>query len=51
VYACTHPELEGKSGSYLYDCHVATPYASALKEDNVKQLWVKTEELIKAAKY
>jgi NAD(P)-dependent dehydrogenase (short-subunit alcohol dehydrogenase family) len=56
VFAATAPELEGRGGLYLEDCHVATvndaPNALngvksyALDADNAERLWSVSEKLV-----
>lgn len=56
VYAATAPELEGKGGFYLEDCHIAEvnddPKAAegvmsyALDPEAAKRLWAVSEEII-----
>ena len=56
VYAATAPELEGRGGLYLEDCHVAEvnddPEARqgvrsyALDPEAAKRLWTLSEELV-----
>lgn len=43
VYAATAPELAGKSGAYLIDCHIAEPSAEAQDTELAKRLWATTE--------
>ena len=55
VWAACHPDLEGKGGLYLEDCHIAEP-AEEGKDGGVKdyaidpkladQLWDLSEQLI-----
>jgi NAD(P)-dependent dehydrogenase (short-subunit alcohol dehydrogenase family) len=55
VYAATAPELEGRGGVYLEDCHVAAVDDDNPKEgvrsyavdpENAKKLWAISEELV-----
>jgi NAD(P)-dependent dehydrogenase (short-subunit alcohol dehydrogenase family) len=56
VYAATAPELEGRGGLYLEDCHVAEVdddenasegvRSYALDADNARRLWSISEELV-----
>ena len=56
VYAATAPELEGKGGSYLFDCRIAEVNADpeeidvvrpyAVDADLAKQLWAVSEKLL-----
>jgi NAD(P)-dependent dehydrogenase (short-subunit alcohol dehydrogenase family) len=46
IYAATAPELTGKSGAYLSDCHLATPSRDAQDDVTAKKLWDATEKLI-----
>ncbi|PRW56818.1 short-chain dehydrogenase reductase SDR [Chlorella sorokiniana] len=49
IYAATAPELSGKSGAYLEDCHEAKPWRCARDADMARRLWDKSEELVQAA--
>lgn len=46
VYAAVAPELTGKSGMYLKDCHEARPTRDAQDDVLAKKLWDATEKLI-----
>lgn len=56
VWAATSPELEGKGGHYLEDCHIGEPVggdlggdgyeAYALDEASAERLWAYTEETL-----
>lgn len=55
VWAATAPELEGRGGLYLEDCHVALPAAEtedggyspwALDPDAAERLWAISEDLV-----
>jgi NAD(P)-dependent dehydrogenase (short-subunit alcohol dehydrogenase family) len=57
VWACTAPELEGRGGLYLDDCHVAGPYDDAsqsgyapwaLDAAGAAKLWPLSEKLVGA---
>jgi len=39
VYAASAPELNGKSGEYLSDCHVVPPQREALDDSLVEKVW------------
>jgi NAD(P)-dependent dehydrogenase (short-subunit alcohol dehydrogenase family) len=39
IYAASAPELAGKSGAYLSDCHVVTPREEALNDALVDKVW------------
>ena len=54
-YAATAPELEGKGGVYLEDCHIADvddtdPVCSvrsyAVDPDNAEKLWAISEDIV-----
>lgn len=59
VYAAVAPELEGRGGLYLEDCHVAGPSPSlaspggyapwALDADGAAKLWTLSEKLVGSA--
>jgi NAD(P)-dependent dehydrogenase (short-subunit alcohol dehydrogenase family) len=59
VWACTAPELDGRGGLYLEDCHIAGPttdatptggYAPwALDADGAARLWPLSEKLVGAS--
>jgi hypothetical protein len=56
VWAATAPELEGRGGLYLEDCHVAEPRKSesdeggyeawAMDPDAAAKLWRVSEEMV-----
>jgi NAD(P)-dependent dehydrogenase (short-subunit alcohol dehydrogenase family) len=55
VWAATAPELEGRSGLYLEDCHIAEPAAEgadggyhpwALDPEAAERLWSVSEDLV-----
>ena len=46
VYAATAPGLEGQSGAYLSDCHVATPAAPGLDAALAQTVWAKSEAAV-----
>lgn len=50
VYACTHPELEGKSGAYLKDCKVGETNRAGQDPELPRKLWEKTEAILASAK-
>jgi NAD(P)-dependent dehydrogenase (short-subunit alcohol dehydrogenase family) len=46
VWAATAPELDGRGGTYLEDCHVSDAHAPwALDADAAARLWALSEEL------
>ena len=49
VYAVTAAELEGKSGSYLANCAVATPSKAALDDKLAAGLWDLTHKQLQEA--
>lgn len=56
VWAATHPDLEGRGGLYLEDCHVATEanaddqnqgyFDYIMNDELAKQLWQRSEKMI-----
>ena len=44
-YAATHPELEGKTGTYVADCRVAEPKEIATRDEVARRLWEVSEEV------
>jgi NAD(P)-dependent dehydrogenase (short-subunit alcohol dehydrogenase family) len=48
VWAATAPELTGKSGAYLSDCHVVEPSAEANDPALAEQVWALTERAARA---
>eukprot|EP00483_Globobulimina_turgida_P007872 UN07887 len=45
LYAALSPELQDKSGTYLWDNKPATMSAEATSDENAKKLWEKSEKL------
>lgn len=46
VFAATAPELKGKSGAYLSDCHVIEPSKEGIDAELAEQVWKLTEQAI-----
>jgi hypothetical protein len=48
MFAATAPELEGRGGSHLEDCHVAAinDAPDALDAGNAERLWDVSEKLV-----
>ncbi|MFL5093343.1 MAG: SDR family oxidoreductase [Xanthobacteraceae bacterium] len=45
VYLASSPEVAEVSGSYFYDCRLATPSSEAQNDDNARRLWVETARI------
>lgn len=50
VYAATAPELDGKSGAYLQDCHLSRSTAKGADAELSSKLWSVTEEQLRQAR-
>jgi len=46
LVAALSPEMEGRSGAFLADCQVGTPYEYASDKANADKLWLLSEKLI-----
>jgi NAD(P)-dependent dehydrogenase (short-subunit alcohol dehydrogenase family) len=46
VWAATAPELEGRGGTYLADCAIASPSPYAVDPDAARRLWTLSEDLV-----
>lgn len=50
MYAATAPELDGKSGAYLQDCHLSRSSARGADAELSSKLWSVTEEQLTHAR-
>jgi NAD(P)-dependent dehydrogenase (short-subunit alcohol dehydrogenase family) len=50
VYGATSPDLEGRSGAYLFDCRVKEPSKDALDDDAADKVWALSERAVARAR-
>jgi NAD(P)-dependent dehydrogenase (short-subunit alcohol dehydrogenase family) len=46
IYLATAPEVEGQSGGYYKECHLAAPKPQALDDASAARLWEVSEQLV-----